>query len=505
MKELFRAIPAVDQCLEALAAADPMLAQTPRPLLRALVTDFWDARRQEIRAGHCCHAASLALKVSLPRLLEHVRSALRPRFREVLNATGVVVHTNLGRSVLAREARQAVSLAASGYSNLEMDLQSGGRGSRHTLVEDLLCRLSGAEAALAVNNNAAAVFLVLDEFCRGGEVVVSRGELVEIGGSFRIPDIMKKSGAHLCEVGTTNRTHLRDYAAAINEHTRALLRVHTSNYRIVGFHSVVPLPELAALAHEHGLPLLEDLGSGSFMDLSPFGLPGEPTVPAVLAGGADIVTFSGDKVLGGPQAGIIVGRRNAIERLKKNPLTRALRCDKLCLAALEATLRLYLDPQQARERIPTLQRITMSSEELLRRARILAGRLRKALGQSCSVTVRPDVSRVGGGAFPQYDLPTSLVCLKPLQNSTSALKNALLHTEPPLLGRLDRDCFCLDPRTLEVDQFPQVVKVLQGALLGLSGQGKNDMQRTNKIGENNKLRAQFEGLKRVINVETQCP
>ena len=321
--------------------------------------------------------------------------------------------------------------------------------------------LSGS---VTVENNAAAVLLMLDGFCKDGEVIVSRGELVEIGGSFRIPEVMEKSGAHLREVGATNRTHLRDYAAAINENTRALLRVHTSNYRIVGFQSSVPLPELAALAHERGLPLFEDLGSGSFMDFSPYGLPNEPTVPSVLAGGADLVTFSGDKVLGGPQAGIIAGRKELVDRLKSNPLTRALRCDKLCLAALEATLRLYLDPDKARERIPTLRRICLRPEDLARRARALAARLRKALGGDCAVSVRPDVSRVGGGAFPQYDLPTSLVCLKPARISATALKNALLATDPPLLGRLEDDHFCLDPRTLENKEYPLLLRALRMAL-----------------------------------------
>ncbi|WP_165072085.1 L-seryl-tRNA(Sec) selenium transferase [Desulfovibrio sp. ZJ200] len=464
MSNLFRAIPAVDLCLEALTVADPGLAQAPRALLRELTAAFWEQRRQDIRAGRCQEAAALSLDAQLPALLAHVRSGLRLCLRPVLNATGVVIHTNMGRSVLAREAQAAVALAAQGYCNLELDLRSGGRGSRYDLVEGLICRLSGAEAALVVNNNAAAVLLVLDTFCKGGEVVVSRGELVEIGGSFRIPDVMEKSGAHLREVGATNRTHLRDYAAAINENTRALMRVHTSNYRIVGFHSAVSLPELAALARERRLPLIEDLGSGSFTDFSSCGLPNEPTVPFVLAQGADLATFSGDKALGGPQAGIIAGRKVLVDALKTNPLTRALRCDKLCLAALEATLRLYLDPEKARERIPTLRRIARPARELAREARALAARLRKHLGPACRVTLRPDVSRVGGGAFPQCDLPTTLVCLKPAAMSATALKTALLDAEPPLLGRLEEENFCLDPRTLERPDWNAALRVLQRAL-----------------------------------------
>ncbi len=470
MQNLFRAIPSVDASLAALHRADAELAlsqQTPHALLRDLVTAFWDSKRESIRSGACKDADELHLEHQLPALLEFVRRGLRPRFRSALNATGVVVHTNMGRSVLAEEARQAVIRAATGYCNLELDLATGGRGSRHALVEELICRITGAEAALVVNNNAAAVLLVLDTFCKGGEVIVSRGELVEIGGSFRIPEVMEKSGATLREVGATNRTHLRDYSAAINENTRALMRVHTSNYRIVGFHSAVGLPELSALAREHGLPLIEDLGSGSLMDFSACGLPNEPTVPEVLSQGADIATFSGDKVLGGPQAGIITGRKTMVEQLKRNPLTRALRCDKLCLSALEATLRLYLDPEKARQSVPTLRMITCPPAELAKAARNLATKLRKGLNAQetqCEIGVREDVSRVGGGAFPQYDLPTTLVRIRPAGCSPTALKAALLETVPPLIGRLEDDAFCLDPRTLDVREYPDVLRVLREAL-----------------------------------------
>ena len=476
MQNLFRAIPSVDASLAALHRADAVLAnsqQTPRALLRDLVAAFWDSRREAIRTGACNTAEELRLEQQLPALLAFVRKGLRPRFQSALNATGVVVHTNMGRSVLAEEARQAVIRAATGYCNLELDMTTGGRGSRHALVEDLICRITGAEAALVVNNNAAAVLLVLDTFCKGGEVIVSRGELVEIGGSFRIPEVMEKSGATLREVGATNRTHLRDYSAAINENTRALMRVHTSNYRIVGFHAAVGLPELAALAHERGLPLIEDLGSGSLMDFSSCGLPNEPTVPEVLSQGADIATFSGDKVLGGPQAGIITGRKTMVEQLKRNPLTRALRCDKLCLAALEGTLRLYLDPEQARRSVPTLRMIASPADALAKAARNLANRLRKGLNTQetlCQVSVRADVSRVGGGAFPQYDLPTTLVRLNPVNCSPTALKAALLETVPPLIGRLEDDAFCLDPRTLDAREYPDVLRVLRQALAAAGNQ-----------------------------------
>ena len=466
MTHLFRALPSVDACLTALA---PHLESDvcPRPLLRQAVTEFLDARREDIRAGRIAAdaAPSLHLEALLPDLIIHARRAARPRLRRVLNATGVVIHTNMGRSVLAEAAADAVRVAAAGYCNLELDLATGGRGSRYSLVEDLLCQLTGAEAALVVNNNAAAVLLMLNALCEGGEVVVSRGQLVEIGGSFRIPDVMEKSGAVLREVGTTNRTHVRDYAAAITEATVALLRVHTSNYRVVGFHKEVPLPELAELGRQRGLPVLEDLGSGSLVDFSPFGLPGEPTVQAVLRAGADVVTFSGDKVLGGPQAGIIAGRADLLARIRQNPLHRALRTDKFTLAALEATLRLYTEPETALRAIPTLRMMTAPQDELARRARSLLRRVQRQLGEAVTCRLRDDVSRVGGGSFPERDLPTTVLCLRPAACSATELKERLLHSDPPLLGRLENDDFCLDVRTLTDAEFPLVLSALRQTLL----------------------------------------
>lgn len=468
MNHLFRALPSMDACLAALfhgdLPADDPLEQAPRALLRQAVTDFLDQRREAIRQGQITDSALLTLDCLLPELAAYARRAARPRLRRVLNATGVVIHTNMGRSVLSAPALRAVHEAATGYCNLELDLVTGSRGSRYSLVEHLICTLSGAEAALVVNNNAAAVLLVLDSLCRGGEVLVSRGQLVEIGGSFRIPEVMEKSGAILREVGATNRTHVHDYERAITPETVALMRVHTSNYRIVGFHKEVTLPELVELGRAHDLPVIEDLGSGSLVDFTPHGLPGEPTVQAVVHGGADVVTFSGDKVLGGPQAGIIVGRRDIIQRMRKNPLNRALRCDKFTLAALEATLRHYLEPEKALKNVPTLRMITAAPEDLARRARSLATRLRRRLGEVVRVRLRPDVSRVGGGSFPECDLPTTLVCLQPARGSATALKQRLLDTTPPLLGRLEEQSFCLDVRTLTDEEFPLVLAALAQAL-----------------------------------------
>jgi L-seryl-tRNA(Ser) seleniumtransferase len=375
----------------------------------------------------------------------------------------VVIHTNLGRSVLAEEAVEAARLAGRHYSNLEFDLSTGRRGIRYAHVEDLLRRLTGAEAALAVNNNAAAVLLVLDTLAKGREVIVSRGELVEVGGSFRIPEVMKKSGAVLREVGATNRTHLRDYEEAVGEDTAMLMKVHTSNYRIIGFHQEVELSELVQLGRERNLPVFEDLGSGNLFDFSPYKFMPEPTVQQVLAGGVDVVSFSGDKLLGGPQAGIIVGRRKYVERIRKNQLNRALRVDKMTLAALEATLRLYLDPEQARQRVPTLTMITASAEELRRKARRLRVRLSKALSGLARVDTRPGLSRVGGGSFPEQDLPTTLVVIH-AEISAETLRQRLLALDLPLIGRVEDDCFCLDPRTLETAEFPLVAESLYAAL-----------------------------------------
>lgn len=465
MNNLFRLLPPVDACLNALERDAPKLyAETPRPLLRTTVNAFLDACRTDIREGRRTAPEFLALDALLPALIDFTAQETAPRFRRVLNATGVVIHTNMGRSVLADEAVEAILRACRGYSNLELNLATGERGSRYSHVEELLCALTGAEAALVVNNNAAAVLITMDALCSGGEVVVARGQLVEIGGSFRIPDVMARSGATLREVGCTNRVHPQDYEDAINEHTVALMRVHTSNYRIVGFHSDVPVEELAALAHRHNLPLIEDLGSGSFLDFTAAGLPGEPTVPSVLAAGADVVTFSGDKVLGGPQAGIIVGRKDVIAAIKRNPLNRALRIDKMTLAALEATLRLYLDEQLARKRIPTVAMITAAPETLRRKAMRLASRLRKSCGPRAEIRLVPGESRVGGGSFPENGLATTLVSVTPRGCTPEQLKKRLLGTVPPLMGRLEDHTILLDPRTLADDEISTAASVVAEAL-----------------------------------------
>ncbi len=462
--KLYRLLPSVDGVLDRLAE-EPDLAARPRPLLKDLITETLDDVRKAIREGRVTEG-DLDTAALLSKIVDSVRRRSRPHFRRVVNATGVVIHTNLGRSLLADEAVKAVTEACARYSNLEFDLETGKRGSRYSHVEEILKRVTGAEAGLVVNNNAAAVLLVLDTLCKGGEVIVSRGELVEIGGSFRIPEVMEKSGAFLREVGATNRTHLHDYENAITEETTALLKVHASNYRIIGFTKEVSIPELRAIAQPRGLPVIEDLGSGNLFDFAPFAFGYEPTVQEKVAQGADVITFSGDKVLGGPQAGIIVGRSEFVERIKKNPLNRALRIDKMTLAALEATLQLYMDPEQARNKVPTVAMMTASPEDLRKKADRLARRLRRTLGDRAHVSLVPGASRVGGGSFPERDLKTTLVRVAPVGEGPSlqTLRDRLLATDPPLVGRIEDDAFCLDPRTLAEDELTLAAELLGSAI-----------------------------------------
>jgi L-seryl-tRNA(Ser) seleniumtransferase len=384
--------------------------------------------------------------------------------KRVVNATGIVVHTNLGRSLLAPAVLANLTEIASRYSNLEFDLAAGRRGSRYTAVEDVLCEISGAEAAMVVNNNAGAVLLCLETLARGRKVIVSRGELVEIGGAFRIPDVMARSGGILCEVGTTNRTHLRDYADAVDDQTALLLKVHKSNYSIVGFSAEVSLPELVALGARLGLPVMEDLGSGTFIDFSHYGLAKEPTVQESVAAGADVVTFSGDKLLGGPQAGLIVGRRAIIARIRGNPITRALRIDKMTLAALESTLRLYRDPRSAVAAIPTLQMVTMPFAATEGRARELRDAL-TALGDGrLEILLRELTSKAGGGALPLLELPSKCLRIQIEGLSANTLEINMRKNSPPIIGRIEDDAFIIDPRTLRDDDLPIIESAFEHLL-----------------------------------------
>lgn len=463
-QNLLRALPSVDILLK---EADNSLA-LPRAMLRELINDFLSTKRAQVVKGLITNADKLSAEAIRADLNCYIADKGRPHFRRALNATGVVIHTNLGRSILAEAAAQAVHEACLHYSNLEFNLESGARGSRYSHVEKLLCSLCGAEAALVVNNNAAAVLLVLDTMCKGREAIVARGQLVEIGGSFRIPEVMEKSGCTLREVGSTNRVRIADYAAAINENTAALMKVHTSNYRIIGFHASVGLPELAALGKQHGLPVIEDLGSGNLCDFAAAGVPAlaqdEPTVQKSVADGADVVTFSGDKVLGGPQAGIVVGKKEYIDQIKKNPLNRALRIDKMTLAALEATLRIYTEPKDAINKIPTLRMICATPEELKKRAQRLSRRLAKALQGLGTVQNKAGESLVGGGSFPERHLPSTLVHVSSQRYSAQDLRQRLLGVSMPLVVRLEDNSICLDVRTLDDKEFPLVEQALKEAL-----------------------------------------
>ncbi len=392
----------------------------------------------------------------------HVASALAaqatPALRPVFNLTGTVLHTNLGRAVLAPQAMQAVQDVMGRASTLEYDVQRGTRGERDEAVAQLLCELTGAQAATVVNNNAAAVLLVLAALAPRREVLVSRGELVEIGGAFRIPDVMRQAGAKLVEVGTTNRTHLHDFGTAIGPRSAVLMKVHASNYAIQGFTASVPMAELAALAHQHGLPCVEDLGSGSLVDLARWGLPAEPTPQMSLAAGVDLVTFSGDKLLGGPQAGLIVGRKALVDKIRRHPLKRALRLDKMTLAALEATLKLYRDPDRLAQRLPTLRLLTRPLADIRATAEQVAPVLARALGASATVQVQACMSQIGSGSLPVDTLPSACVAIGLAAGQPAsarpgrwlqALADALRALPTPVIGRIEADRLLLDMRTLE--------------------------------------------------------
>jgi len=454
IQTLLRGLPNINDIMRILEGRGAG-RQTPREIVRAACRESVEnLRRSILRQKGSAEKIRLPMAEEIADLVEKRIEALHaPRLKRVINATGVILHTNLGRAPLCPEARERLLAVAAGYSNLEYDLSRGERGKRYDAVRELFCLLAGVEDALVVNNNAAAVLLALNALAEGREVIVSRGELVEIGGEFRIPEIMEKSGARLREVGTTNRTRLADYERAITPETGLILKVHSSNFKMTGFTEEASLEELVALGKKHALPVMYDVGSGCFIDLSEHGLPAEPVVRAVAATGVDVPTFSGDKMLGGPQAGIILGRRDLLAAIQRNPLNRALRIDKLTLAALEATLRVYLNPREAVNRLRILKALTESLDDVTRRAGKLKRLLKRALPDSFSLALRPGASMVGGGALPGMEIPTMMVGVRMAGCSAGRLEERLRRLDLPIIVRVAENELLLDLRTVAEDEL----------------------------------------------------
>jgi L-seryl-tRNA(Ser) seleniumtransferase len=453
--ERLRQLPSVDQLL-GLEASQKLIDAFGRQQTVDALREMLDAARDEVRAGAAVpDADSLAARASL-----YLQERFAPTLRPVINATGVIIHTNLGRAPLSETAREAMEAVSRGYATLEYDLEAGGRGHRTVHAERLLCRLTGAESALVVNNNAGAVLLALTGLAQGRGVIISRGQLVEIGGGFRVPDVMAQSGARLIEVGTTNRTHVYDYQNALegNDDAALILRAHHSNFRVVGFTSEPSLSELVALAERHRLAVMDDLGSGALLETSQYGLAHEPMVQESVAAGAAVVCFSGDKLLGGPQAGIIVGKAAYVDPLKSHPLARALRPDKLCLVGLQETLLHYLR-EEAIEKIPVWRMIAAPPAAIERRAQLWQGRLQQA---GISTEVVDGRSTVGGGSLPGETLPTRLLALPEAHPDQLAV--ALRHANPPLISRIEDDRLVLDPRTVLPEEEQALLQIVMAAL-----------------------------------------
>ncbi len=461
--ESLRFLPSIDALLRS-ATATKLLSQTGAKHLTVLARSVIDALRREIQENgvNSIEFSRESLLLEAEKRLEHAwRTEQNTSLQRVINATGVIIHTNLGRAPLSENARQAIFEEASRYCNLEYNLETGKRGKRGARAEHLLAELTGAESALIVNNCAAAAFLVLTVLASGGEVVISRGELVEIGGDFRVPDVLTQSGATLREVGTTNRTKLSDYEKAINENTRLLLKVHPSNYRIIGFTASPNLTELADLAHRRDILLYEDAGSGAIFDLAEYGLTDEPIISQSIVAGADVISFSGDKLLGGVQSGLIVGRREIVERIRKHPLYRALRVDKLIYAALEATLEAFRRENFLQE-IPVLRMLSATNAELMTRTAAFADKLRESLGENSALKfeITEGNSVIGGGSAPDVQPVTTLLALKHTKISVSKLEEKLRASKPPVITRILEDKVLIDLRTVSESEEVELLGIL---------------------------------------------
>ena len=463
-RTLFKMLPGTDKILE-LSKDDYSFENIPKTIIvnsiRYVVQNLRDSIQKDAQN---VSEDDLSDSLVIKKVRDEVKSAMATNLTRLINATGVVVHTNLGRSLLSPDAIEHLLDVSTRYSNLEFDLSTGVRGSRYSNVDDILCEISGAEAAMVVNNNAAAVLLCLETVAKGKDIIVSRGELVEIGGSFRIPDVMARSGGILKEVGTTNRTHSSDYENAIENGTGLLLKVHTSNYTVEGFTSSVSLKELVALGGKYHIPVMNDLGSGTFIDFSEYGILKEPTVQEAVATGADVICFSGDKLLGGPQAGIIVGKKDIIDRIKKNPTTRALRIDKLTLAALESTMRLYRDEEKAIHTIPTLRMLTIPFDHIEKKAKLLCETLNALSNPRLRVKLLDLSSRPGGGAYPLLTLPSKCVGVKVEGISANGIEKSMRENRPPLIGRIEDGFFIMDMRTVHDDELPIVEQAFDDML-----------------------------------------
>lgn len=465
-RDLFAQLPSVDEVLNNNKIID-ILNEYPRNIVIECIREAIEEKRRciiELKEENFNE-----FKVSLDEIVTNIVNKCNLKYslslKKVINATGTVIHTNLGRSLLSESLKDELWQSASRYSNLEYDIDKGERGSRYTHLTETIKRLTGAEDVLVVNNNAAAVLLVLSTMAKGGEAIVSRGELVEVGGSFRIPSIMALSGADLVEVGSTNKTHMKDYDEAITENTKVLMKVHTSNYRILGFTQSVEVDELCEIGKKHNIPVIEDLGSGVFIDVSKYGLTYEPTVLDSIRKGADIVTFSGDKMLGGPQAGIIVGKKEYISQMKKNQLTRALRVDKLTICALEATLRMYLDEEKAIKEIPTLRMLTYTMEELEEKANTLYSKLEN-LNTYANIRIEDGLSQVGGGSMPLETINSKVIAITPNNMNVSTLEKKLRLSDSHVIARVYEDKYVLDIRTIFEDEFDILAKEIERALIG---------------------------------------
>lgn len=460
---LYRSIPKVDILLE-----EECIQQLIKKYSRETVMESIHMEMDKLRTfiGQCEDEERAKRQIEL--LKDHIEMTVSsmhtPNMRSVVNGTGTILHTNLGRAPISKEHMRQVAEIATGYSNLEYNLEEGKRGERYSHFEKLLCKITGAEAAMAVNNNASSVLLILSSLAKGGEVIVSRGELIEIGGKFRIPDVMEESGATLVEVGTTNKTHLSDYENAITEETKALLKVHTSNYRIVGFTDSVDIDELIPMAKEREIPVVEDLGSGVLIDLAKYGLTHEPTVQESIQKGADIVCFSGDKLLGGPQAGIIIGKKKYIDMMKKNQLTRALRIDKFTAATLELVLQEYLSEEKAVQNIPVLRMITKPLEEITKEARTL-GRMLNRVHLPAKIEVISCESQIGGGSLPLERIPSMAVTIRPEKISVAELEERMRHLPVPVIPRTFNDRVVLDVRTMDREDFRILTDQLKAFLV----------------------------------------